>query len=120
MALLTALVAGSRPRTSPNDARDDLRRARQAAGTGDPHGKIVAKPMETAVAKLKLVDPAGELVRTAKGIGITAQLVKCEILTRGWARAAIAALIIGDELEQIAQGVEPRMEVGVIEAHAAM
>jgi phosphofructokinase-like protein len=33
-------------------------------------GKIVAKPIEKAVKKLKLVDPTGELVRTAKGIGI--------------------------------------------------
>ena len=33
-------------------------------------GKLVAKPMTTAVKKLKLVDPAGELVRTAKSIGI--------------------------------------------------
>ncbi len=34
------------------------------------HGKLVAKPIEKAVKKLKLVDPAGELVRTAKGVGI--------------------------------------------------
>ena len=33
-------------------------------------GHLVAKPIEKAVKKLKLVDPAGELVRTAKGIGI--------------------------------------------------
>jgi ATP-dependent phosphofructokinase / diphosphate-dependent phosphofructokinase len=33
-------------------------------------GKIVAAPIERAVKKLKLVDPTGELVRTAKGIGI--------------------------------------------------
>jgi ATP-dependent phosphofructokinase / diphosphate-dependent phosphofructokinase len=33
-------------------------------------GKLVAAPIEKAVKKLKLVDPAGELVRTAKGIGI--------------------------------------------------
>ena len=33
-------------------------------------GKLVAKPIEKAVKKLKLVDPAGELVRVAKGIGI--------------------------------------------------
>ncbi|HUS29357.1 MAG TPA: ATP-dependent 6-phosphofructokinase [Kofleriaceae bacterium] len=33
-------------------------------------GKLVAKPIGTAVKKLKLVDPNGELVRTAKGIGI--------------------------------------------------
>jgi 6-phosphofructokinase 1 len=33
-------------------------------------GKLVAKPIEKAVKKLKLVDPAGERVRTAKGIGI--------------------------------------------------
>ncbi len=33
-------------------------------------GKLVAKPITTAVKKLKLVDPAGELVRCAKGIGI--------------------------------------------------
>jgi 6-phosphofructokinase 1 len=32
--------------------------------------KLVAKPIEKAVKKLKLVDPAGELVRVAKGIGI--------------------------------------------------
>ena len=34
------------------------------------HGRLVAKPIEKAVKKLKLVDPQGELVRTAKGIGI--------------------------------------------------
>ncbi|MBS1118780.1 MAG: 6-phosphofructokinase [Deltaproteobacteria bacterium] len=34
------------------------------------NGRIVARPIEKAVKKLKLVDPAGELVRTAKGIGI--------------------------------------------------
>jgi len=34
------------------------------------HGKIVAKPIEKAVKKLKLVDPSGELVRTARGVGI--------------------------------------------------
>lgn len=33
-------------------------------------GKLVAKPIELAVKKLKLVDPAGELVRTAKAVGI--------------------------------------------------
>ena len=33
-------------------------------------GKLVAKPIGTAVKKLKLIDPTGELVRTAKGIGI--------------------------------------------------
>jgi ATP-dependent phosphofructokinase / diphosphate-dependent phosphofructokinase len=33
-------------------------------------GKLVAKPISTAVKKLKLVDPVGELVRAAKGIGI--------------------------------------------------
>ena len=33
-------------------------------------GRLVAKPIEKAVKKLKLVDPAGELVRTAKGVGI--------------------------------------------------
>ena len=33
-------------------------------------GKLVGKPIEKAVKKLKLVDPAGELVRVAKGIGI--------------------------------------------------
>ncbi len=38
--------------------------------TGFNDGKIVAVPIEKAVKKLKLVDPAGELVRTAKGIGI--------------------------------------------------
>ena len=34
------------------------------------NGKLVAKPIEKAVKKLKLVDPQGELVRTAKGVGI--------------------------------------------------
>jgi 6-phosphofructokinase 1 len=34
------------------------------------NGKLVAKPIEKAVKKLKLVDPNGELVRTAKCIGI--------------------------------------------------
>ncbi len=34
------------------------------------HGKLVAKPIEKAVKKLKLVDPSGELVRTARGVGI--------------------------------------------------
>ncbi|MEO8705604.1 MAG: ATP-dependent 6-phosphofructokinase [Kofleriaceae bacterium] len=34
------------------------------------NGKLVARPIEKAVKKLKLVDPAGELVRTAKNIGI--------------------------------------------------
>jgi len=38
--------------------------------TGMSEGKIVAVPIEKAVKKLKLVDPAGELVRAAKGIGI--------------------------------------------------
>jgi 6-phosphofructokinase 1 len=38
--------------------------------TAMEHGKLVARPIEKAVKKLKLVDPAGELVRTAKGIGI--------------------------------------------------
>ena len=33
-------------------------------------GHLVAKPIEKAVKKLKLVDPTGELVRAAKGIGI--------------------------------------------------
>lgn len=33
-------------------------------------GKLVAKPIEKAVKKLKLVDPAGELVRTARAVGI--------------------------------------------------
>ena len=33
-------------------------------------GKLVAKPIDKAVKKLKLVDPQGELVRTAQGIGI--------------------------------------------------
>jgi len=33
-------------------------------------GHIVGKPIEKAVKKLKLVDPSGELVRTAKGVGI--------------------------------------------------
>ena len=34
------------------------------------NGHIVGKPIEKAIKKLKLVDPNGELVRTAKGIGI--------------------------------------------------
>lgn len=34
------------------------------------NGHIVAKPIEKAVKKLKLVDTAGELVHTAKGVGI--------------------------------------------------
>ena len=34
------------------------------------NGRIVARPIERAIKKLKLVDPAGELVRTAKGVGI--------------------------------------------------
>jgi 6-phosphofructokinase 1 len=34
------------------------------------NGHVVAKPIEKAVKKLKLVDPAGELVRAAKGVGI--------------------------------------------------
>jgi len=33
-------------------------------------GRLVAKPIEKAVKKLKLVDPAGELVRTARAVGI--------------------------------------------------
>jgi len=33
-------------------------------------GHIVGKPIDKAVKKLKLVDPSGELVRTAKGVGI--------------------------------------------------
>ncbi len=33
-------------------------------------GKLVASPIDRAVKKLKLIDPAGELVRTAKGVGI--------------------------------------------------
>jgi len=33
-------------------------------------GKLVNKPIDKAVKKLKLVDPAGELIRVAKGIGI--------------------------------------------------
>lgn len=33
-------------------------------------GKLVAKPIDKAVKKLKLVDPAGELVRTARAVGI--------------------------------------------------
>jgi 6-phosphofructokinase 1 len=37
---------------------------------GLDNGRLVAKPMETAIKKLKLVDPAGELVRTAKAVGI--------------------------------------------------
>jgi 6-phosphofructokinase 1 len=38
--------------------------------TGLENGKIVAVPIEKAVKKLKLIDPTGELVRAAKGIGI--------------------------------------------------
>jgi 6-phosphofructokinase 1 len=34
------------------------------------NGHLVAKSMEKAIRKLKLVDPAGELVRAAKGVGI--------------------------------------------------
>jgi phosphofructokinase-like protein len=34
------------------------------------NGHLVAKPIEKAIKKLKLVDPAGELVRAAKGVGI--------------------------------------------------
>jgi phosphofructokinase-like protein len=34
------------------------------------NGHLVAKPIEKAIKKLKLIDPAGELVRTAKGVGI--------------------------------------------------
>ena len=34
------------------------------------NGRLVAKPLEKAIKKLKLVDPAGELVRAAKGVGI--------------------------------------------------
>ncbi|MBP6632719.1 MAG: 6-phosphofructokinase [Kofleriaceae bacterium] len=34
------------------------------------NGRMVAKPIETAVKKLKLVDPNGELVKTARAIGI--------------------------------------------------
>jgi 6-phosphofructokinase 1 len=34
------------------------------------NGHLVAKPIEKAIKKLKLVDPQGELVRTAKGVGI--------------------------------------------------
>jgi 6-phosphofructokinase 1 len=33
-------------------------------------GRIGSKPIDKAIKKLKLVDPAGELVRTARGIGI--------------------------------------------------
>ena len=33
-------------------------------------GHLVARPMDKAIKKLKLVDPQGEQVRTAKGIGI--------------------------------------------------
>ncbi len=38
--------------------------------TGLENGRITAVPIEKAVKKLKLIDPAGELVRAAKGIGI--------------------------------------------------
>jgi 6-phosphofructokinase 1 len=34
------------------------------------NGVIVARPMDKAVKKLKLIDPAGELVRTARAVGI--------------------------------------------------
>ena len=34
------------------------------------NGKLVGKPIEKAIKKLKLVDPQGELVRAAKGVGI--------------------------------------------------
>jgi ATP-dependent phosphofructokinase / diphosphate-dependent phosphofructokinase len=34
------------------------------------NGKLVAKPIEKAVKKLKLVDPNGELARTARSVGI--------------------------------------------------
>ena len=34
------------------------------------NGKLVAKPIEKAIKKLKLVDPQGELARTARAIGI--------------------------------------------------
>ena len=33
-------------------------------------GRLVAKPIEKAIKKLKLVDPGGELARTARGVGI--------------------------------------------------
>jgi 6-phosphofructokinase 1 len=33
-------------------------------------GKLVAKPIEKAVKKLKLIDPQGELARTARAVGI--------------------------------------------------
>ena len=34
------------------------------------NGHLVAKPIEKAVKKLKLVDPAGEQIRTARAVGI--------------------------------------------------
>jgi 6-phosphofructokinase 1 len=34
------------------------------------HGHIVAKPIAAAIKKLKVVDPAGELARTARAVGI--------------------------------------------------
>jgi hypothetical protein len=34
------------------------------------NGHLVGKPIDKAVTKLKLVDPKGELARTARGIGI--------------------------------------------------
>lgn len=37
---------------------------------GLENGHLVSRPLEKAVKKLKLVDPAGELVRAAKGVGI--------------------------------------------------
>jgi 6-phosphofructokinase 1 len=33
-------------------------------------GKLVAKPIDKAIKKLKLIDPSGELVKTARGVGI--------------------------------------------------
>ena len=34
------------------------------------HGHVVAKPLAAALARLKVCDPAGELVRTARAVGI--------------------------------------------------
>jgi ATP-dependent phosphofructokinase / diphosphate-dependent phosphofructokinase len=38
--------------------------------TAIENGKLAARPMEKAIKKLKLVDPNGELVRTARSVGI--------------------------------------------------
>jgi 6-phosphofructokinase 1 len=38
--------------------------------TAIEHGHVVAKAMASAIKKIKVVDPAGELVRTARAVGI--------------------------------------------------